>query len=128
MIFVRQVQGVEAVDQLRAVGHGHLFRVAVEHIQIHRGKDRVAQRGRLFKEIPGRGFRTAAIPRPPFVDNQFDAVRGIGFAHDAPVVFDERFHALAFAQQLVPVHGSNRKASPLLSSQPAILPRPRFAA
>ena len=48
-VFMRQIETVQAIDQLRAIGHGHFFRMAVEDIQRHCRKDRVAQRGSLFE-------------------------------------------------------------------------------
>src|SRR5450755_187817 len=52
---------------------------------------------------------------------------GVFFAHNLPVAVDEAFHAVAFAQQLVPVHGVERKRigfalNPIARAPPAQVP------
>jgi hypothetical protein len=103
-VSVSEVKTVEAVDELCAIGHSHLLRMAIEKIERHPGENGIAQCGHLFEEVAGSGFRAGAVSRAPLVDDQFDAMRGVEFAHNLPVFVDQRFHAIAFAQQFVPIN------------------------
>src|SRR5277367_3659968 len=77
--------------------------MAIEGIEGHAAEYGIAQSRRLFELISSSLFRAGAIPGSPFVDYQFDRVIGVEFSHDLPMPSDQRFHAVAFAQQFVPI-------------------------
>jgi len=83
---------------LRAVGHGDFFRMTIENVERHTAENGVAERGHLFENVAGSGFAAGSIPRAPFVDDEFDVMLGIEFAHHLPVAFDHGFDAVTFAE------------------------------
>ena len=98
LIFVRQVEAVQTVDQLGTVGHRDFFRVLVEQIQRHPAEDRVAQGWSLLQDVARRHLATGPIPRTPFIHHQLNVVFTIDLAHDLPVSGDQRFHHFALPQ------------------------------
>src|SRR5260370_11714606 len=88
LVFVAQIQTVQAVDQLRAVAHGDFFRMAVEDIERHAAEHRVAQGGHLLELIAGSGLAAGLVPGTPFVDDQLDRVTGVLFGQGLPVIAD----------------------------------------
>ena len=105
LVFVSQIQAVEAIDELGAVGHGDLLRMTVEDVQGHSTKHRVPQSRNLFQLVAWSYFAAGAIPGSPLINDKFDGMARIGFSHDMPMPVDERFHVLPFAQQLIPLYG-----------------------
>src|ERR1700675_4731730 len=102
--------------------------MTIEKVQCHSAEHGIAESRKLLQLIAGRQFTAGAIPRAPFIDDQFYGMAGIRFAHNLPVSVDERLHALAFAQQLIPIDGVElgRVAFPLcpvLRCSPAEIPR-----
>ena len=79
-IFVREVQVVQTVDELRAVRHGNFLGMPVENIERHTAEHGVPQRGDLFQQVAGSGFASRTIPRTPFVHDQLDAMVTVKFA------------------------------------------------
>ena len=66
-IFVRQVEAVQAVDQLGAICHRDLFRVLVEDVQRHSAEYRVAQSRSLLEDVTRRHLAARPVPRTPFI-------------------------------------------------------------
>jgi endonuclease/exonuclease/phosphatase family metal-dependent hydrolase len=64
---MREVETIEAVDELGTVGHGDLFRMPVERVESHAREDGVAQRGSLFQKVTRRGFAPSLVRRTPFI-------------------------------------------------------------
>src|SRR6266851_4728560 len=112
-IFVREIQTVQAVDELCAVGHVKLAGVPIKNIQSHRAEHRVPQRWSLFEDVAWRCFASGPVPWAPLVHDEFDAVLSIEFAHDLPVPQNQSLHAFTLAQNLVPVHGIKLNCVPL---------------
>src|SRR5713101_7930296 len=104
-IFVSEIQTVQAVDELRAVGHVKLAGVTIKNIQSHSAEHRVPQRWSLFEDVPWRCFASGLVPRAPLVHDKFDAVLPIELTHDLPMSQNQPLHAFTLAQNLVPVHG-----------------------
>src|SRR5256885_363540 len=77
----------------------------VKNVQGHATEHGIPQRGSLLENVPWRGLAPGTVPRTPLIDDELDAVLTVKFTHDLPVPCNEAFHALAFAQNLVPVHG-----------------------
>src|SRR5579859_7972391 len=71
-VLMRQIKTIEAINELRAIGHGHLFGVAIENIKSHSAEYRVTQSGHLLQLIPRRRFAAGTIPRAPFIHDEFD--------------------------------------------------------
>ncbi len=68
-LFMRQIQAIETIDQLRATGDPNFFRMSIEGIEGHPAENCISQRGRLF-ELIGRSESTAwTVPRPPLIDD-----------------------------------------------------------
>src|SRR5882672_10801707 len=103
-IFVSEIQTVQAVDELRAVGHVKLAGVAIKNIQSHGAEHRVPQRWSLLEDVPWRCFAPGPVPRAPLVHDEFDAVLSIELTDDLPVSQDQSLHAFTLTQNLVPVH------------------------
>jgi len=97
-VFVREIEAVEAVDELRAIGHGDFFRMTIEDVEVHAAEDGVAERRHLFENVAGSCFAAGLIPGTPFVDDELDVMLGIEFAHHLPMAFDHGFDAVTFAQ------------------------------
>ena len=104
-VFVRQIEAIQTVDQLRAIRHGNFFRMAVEKVERHPAEHRIAQRRQLLELISWRGLASRPVPRPPLIHHQLHQMLRIFLAHDLPVTVDQPFHAVAFAKQFIPVHG-----------------------
>src|SRR5215831_16968230 len=77
--------------------------MTIEDVESHAAKHRIAQCGHLLENIAGGCFRSRFVPGTPFIDHQLDMTLLIKLAHYMPMTLDESFHALAFAQQLIPV-------------------------
>src|SRR6267378_522975 len=127
-IFVSEIQAVQAVDELCAVGHVKLAGVAIENIQSHGAEHRVPQRWSLLEDVPRCCFASGSVPRAPFVHDEFDAVLSIKLAHDLPVSQNQSLHAFTLAQNLVPFHGIKLNCVPLsffpiVCSSPTKIPR-----
>src|SRR5882724_3609048 len=127
-IFVSEIQTVQAVDELRAVGHVKLAGVAIENIESHGAEHRVPQRWSLLEDVPWRCFTAWPVPRAPLVHDEFDAVLSIELTHDLPVLQNQSLHAFTLAQNLVPVHGIKLNcvtlpSFPIVCSPPAKIPR-----
>ena len=105
LVLVRQIQTVQAIDELGTIGHRHFFRVAIKDVQCHSAEDGISQGRYLLKLVGRRSFAAGPVPWSPFVDHEFDAVLRIEFAHDLPMSGDKALHAVALAQQFVPVDG-----------------------
>ena len=97
-IFMREIEAVETVDELRAVSHGDFFGMTIENVEGHAAEDGVAERGHLFENVAGSGFASGTIPWAPFVNDKLDVMFGVEFAYHLPVAFDHGFDAVAFAQ------------------------------
>ena len=95
-VFVGEIEAVETVDELRAIGHGDFFRMTIEDVEGHAAEDGVAERWRLFENVAGRGFAAGAIPGAPLVDDELDVMTGVKLAHDLPMAFDHGFDAATF--------------------------------
>ena len=61
-VFVSQIQAIETIDELGAVGHGHLLRMTVEDVQGHSTEHRVPQSRELFQLVAWSYFAAGAIP------------------------------------------------------------------
>src|SRR6266496_2148272 len=103
-IFVRQIQTVQAVDQLGATCDPDLLRMPIENVEGHATKDGITQRWGLFELVTRREFAAGTIPWSPFIDRNFDVVVLVKLTHDLPVARNHRFHPLTFMEQYVPVH------------------------
>ena len=55
-VFVCKIQAVEAIDELRTIGHRHFFGVAIENVQGHSTEHGVSQGGHLLKNIARCGL------------------------------------------------------------------------
>src|SRR5437879_10808061 len=78
-IFMRQIETVQAVDQLCAAPDAHLLRMPVKGIQRHSAEDRIPQSRQLLQLIPGRKFTAGLIPGAPFVHYSLDLMLAIEF-------------------------------------------------
>src|SRR5262249_45369104 len=96
-------QRMEAVDELRDVGHDDLVRVAMKRIECQRGKQRVAHRRLLTEEMTWIDFGAGPMPGSPLVDDELHAAAPIHFAHHGPVTRDEALHSIGFVEELVPL-------------------------
>jgi hypothetical protein len=43
LVFVGEIQAVQAVDKLRAIRHSHFFRISVEDMESHSAEHRVSR-------------------------------------------------------------------------------------
>ena len=92
---MRQVEAIQAVDQLGTICHRDLFRMLVEDVQRHPAEDRIAQGRRLLQNVARRHLAARPVPRTPLVHHELDLVFTVDFAHDLPVSRDQRFHHFA---------------------------------
>jgi hypothetical protein len=90
-----------AIDELRDVGHRHLVGVSMEGVERHPGQHGVAHCRLLPQQMRRVQFTAGFIPCPPFVDHEFDAMLPVEFAHDGPVIGDQRCHLVGFGKQFV---------------------------
>src|SRR5215471_12679488 len=98
LVFMSQVQAIEAIHELGTICHCHLFRMPVEGIERHAAEDGVAQRGHLLQDVAGRCFRTGLVPRSPLIHNQLDVTSTIELAHNLPMTADQILHAISLLQ------------------------------
>ncbi len=76
LVFLREHQGVNAVDGLRDGGDGDLVGVALEDVEGDAGEEGVAHGG-LLREVVLRGELGAlAVPGSPLVDDELDLSAG----------------------------------------------------
>ena len=94
---VGQDNRLQDVDHLRDIRHDHAVAVAVKDIQCQRRYHRVAHGVLLIEEARIRaGF--AVEPRPPFVDNQPDAVLRIILVHNRQMTANGVIHPCSITQ------------------------------
>ena len=105
LILVRQIQAVQAIDKLGAIGHCDFFRMAIEDVERHSAEHSVAQSRSLFECIARSRFAARAIPRTPLIHDQLHMMMAINFTKDLPMAGYQTLHALAFAEQFIPIHG-----------------------
>ena len=80
-----KIQTVQAVDELRAVGHVKLAGMAVKNVEGHAAEHGIPQRGSLLENVPWRGLASRAVPWSPFVHDELNTVLTVEFTHDLPV-------------------------------------------
>src|SRR5580704_2558012 len=127
LVLMGQVQTVQTIDQLSAVGHGYLLGVTVKGIERQAAKDRVPQGWCLFEDVTRSRLTAPPVPRSPFVHYEFNRMIPVEFSHHLPVPVDQGFHDIALAQELIPVHGLKLERvtfsfNPVAGAAPAQVP------
>src|SRR6267378_4857724 len=84
-VFVSEIQTVQTVDELRAVGHVKLAGVPVKYVEGHAAEHGIPQRGSLLENVPWRRLAPGTVPRAPFVHHELNTVLTVEFTHDLPV-------------------------------------------
>src|SRR5260370_39030076 len=81
LVFMREIQTVKAVDQLRATGDADFFGMTVGSVQSHSTEYGVAQCRKLLDLVSGRKFDAWPVPWSTFIHHQFDGLIVVGLAH-----------------------------------------------
>src|SRR5438874_1705060 len=128
LVFVREIKAVEAVDELRAVRHRDFFRMAVKNVQRHAAEHRVPQCGHLLKLVAWSRFTSGTVPWTPLIHHELHLMLPVKLAQDLPVAPNQTLHAVAFAEQFVPIdgvelYGFTFAGNPLLGFAAAQVPR-----
>lgn len=84
-IAVGKEQAIEAVDELRAIGHRNFVGIAIENVEHGGDHYRVALRDHLPDDMGRSDFGTMLVPGPPFIHDELDAFLRIEFIHRLPV-------------------------------------------
>src|ERR1700731_2568367 len=85
LVFVRQIQAIKTINQLRATSDFNLLRMTVERVECHPAEYCVPQGGQLFELIAGCECTARPVPRSPLVNHEFHVMFGVELAHNLPV-------------------------------------------
>jgi len=89
LVVISKKERLQAVDQLRDVRCANFLRVPIKRIERQARQDRIANCRLLTQKMCVSCFCAGPVPRPPFIDDQFNAMRAIAFAHHDPLIRDQ---------------------------------------